>query len=257
MSQILQEGGVSYEVNDKVAYITFQHPSQNSLPSAVLDQLENAIKGVSNDPQVVAVLLKSAGEKTFCAGASFDELLAIHDEQSSTRFFTGFSRVVNALRKCPVPVIGLVQGKSVGGGVGIASAVDVCLATKFAAARLSELAVGFGPFVIGPAVERKIGTAAFTYMALSPSQWFDAQWCREKGLYQEVYEDKISMDAAAEVHLDQWRGYAPDALKALKKVFWQGTEHWEELLAQRAGISGALALSPASRDAVMAFKAKM
>lgn len=256
MTNLSQEGGVSYEVVRRVAYITFHHPAQNALPSAVLDQLEAAIQNVSHEEEVVAVLLRSAGDRTFCAGASFDELLAIHDEPSSTRFFTGFSRVVNALRKCPVPVLGLIQGKAVGGGVGIASAVDVCLATRFAAARLSELAVGFGPFVIGPAVERKIGTAAFTYMALSPAQWFEAQWCREKGLYQELFEDKNTMDTAAEALLDQWRGYAPEALKALKKVFWQGTDHWDELLTQRAGISGALALSPVSREAVMAFKAK-
>ena len=170
------------------------------------------------------------------------------------KFFMGFARVINACRKAPKPIIGRVQGKAVGGGVGLASSVDYCFATQYAAVRLSELAVGIGPFVVGPAVERKIGLSAMSQMALKPDQWYSAAWAKSSGLYAEVFDSTAEMDKQVEEFAGRLAGYNPEALKAMKEAFWQGTEDWDELLAQRAEISGRLVLSDFTRDAIREFK---
>lgn len=237
-----------------VATVTFFHPNHNSLPSQLLNDLIAAFDTLGADAQVRAIVLQSAEHKTFCAGASFDELVAISDEATSQRFFNGFGRVINAMRTCPKIIIGRIHGKAVGGGVGLAAATDFCMASKYASVRLSELAVGFGPFVIGPAVERKVGLASFSQMALNPSEWQTAAWAKEKGLFQEVFETIEQLDAYIDHFLQNLTSYAPDALVALKRVFWAGTEHWDTLLPERAAISGRLALSEHAKEAIAAFK---
>lgn len=219
-------------------------------------QLAAAVDHAGHDDSVSVIILRSAGDKAFCAGASFDELVSINDEQTGHRFFMGFANVINAMRRCPKFIIGRVQGKAVGGGVGLASAVDYCLATSASAAKLSELAVGIGPFVVGPAVERKVGTSAFSQMAIDATRWFDASWAREKGLYADVFENTELMDAAITALAERLAGSNPDAMRMLKRVFWQGTDHWDQLLAERAGMSGTLVLSDFTRKAISKFKAK-
>jgi methylglutaconyl-CoA hydratase len=237
-----------------VATITFYHPNHNSLPSGLLAELIAAFEALSNDNAVKVIVLQSAEHNTFCAGASFDELTAIIDFDTSLRFFNGFGGVINAMRQCSKIIIGRVHGKAVGGGVGLAAATDYCMASKFASVRLSELAVGFGPFVIGPAVERKVGLAAFSQMALNPSEWQTAAWAKEKGLFQESFETVEQLDAYLAHFTEKLCGYAPEALTALKKIFWQGTEHWDTLLPERAAISGRLALSDFTKKAIADFK---
>jgi methylglutaconyl-CoA hydratase len=236
--------------------ITFSHPAQNSMPSYQLNALEKEIEKAGENPDVRVIVLKSGGEKTFCAGASFVELAAISDFESGHKFFSGFSNVINACRKSPKIIIGRIQGKAVGGGVGIASAVDYCYATQAASIRLSELAVGFGPFVIGPAVQRKVGLSAFSALSIHPNKWMSAEWAREKGLYAEVYENIELMDEAISSHASLLSSYSVEALGELKKIFWDGTMHWDQLLYDRAAISGRLALSEFTRNAIEAFKAK-
>jgi len=195
-------------------------------------------------------------EKAFCAGASFDELIAINDFETGKKFFSGFAHVINALRTCGKLVIGRVQNKAVGGGVGLASSVDYCFATSKASVKLSELAVGIGPFVVGPAVERKVGLSAMSQLAINATEWQSAQWAKEKGLYTEIFEAEEEMDKAINVLAERLAASNPEAMAELKNIFWQGTENWNTLLTERAGISGKLVLSDFTRNAINKFKGK-
>lgn len=239
---------------DGVAHIIFYHPNHNCLPGKLLSDLVAAFEAAGKHPDAKIVVLRSAEHNTFCAGASFDELSAIADFETSHRFFSGFGHVINAMRKCPKIVVGRIHGKAVGGGVGLAAACDFCIASRFASIRLSELAVGFGPFVIGPAVERKIGPSAFSKMALTPAEWQTAAWGKEQGLFQEVFDSVEQTDAYLKYFCDQLCAYSPPALVELKRIFWEGTEHWDTLLTERAAISGRLALSEQAKKAIEAFK---
>lgn len=237
-----------------VATISFFHPGHNSLPSDLLQGLASAFEAAGSNPAVKVVVLQSAEHRTFCAGASFDELSGIVDEATANLFFSGFGRVINAMRNCPRIIVGRIHGKAVGGGVGLAAAVDYCLATRYASVRLSELAVGFGPFVIGPAVQRKVGLAAFSQMALNPEEWQTAQWAKEKNLFQEVFEGTEQLDAYLTYFTDKLCGYNPEALRELKRIFWADTPSWDALLTERAAISGRLSLSDFSKKAIESFK---
>jgi methylglutaconyl-CoA hydratase len=253
---ITQQGYVQVDIAaNGVATVTFFHPNHNSLPSRLLTELTAAFERLSHDASAKVIVLRSAEHKTFCAGASFDELSSLQDFDTSHRFFQDFGHVINAMRTCSKIVISRIHGKAVGGGVGLAAASDYCLATRFAAVRLSELAVGFGPFVIGPAVERKIGMAAFTQMSLTPADWQTADWALQKGLFQEVFDTAEALDARIDAFADTLSGYSTEALAALKRVFWQNTDHWDTLLSERAAISGRLALSDFTREAIAKFKA--
>lgn len=248
MNNTLTAGHVRAETDAAgITTISFFHPSHNSLPSRVLNDLAQAITHAGQDAATKVIILKSEGDRTFCAGASFDELLTIETEAQGLEFFSGFARVINACRTAPKIIIGRVQGKAVGGGVGVAAATDYCFATQHAGVKLSELAVGIGPFVVGPAVERKIGTSAFQQLALDAGEFRPAAWAQEKGLYAEVVTDIVALDAAVAAFATKMAAYAPDALRAMKQVFWQGTEHWDTLLTERAGISGTLVLSDFTR----------
>jgi methylglutaconyl-CoA hydratase len=251
-----QQGEVSLEIQKGVATITFFHPSHNSLPGALLKELADTITSTGKYDEVQVIVLKSAGERTFCAGASFDELISIEDFPTGKNFFMGFANVINACRTCPKLIIGRVQGKAVGGGVGVAAAVDYCLATKFAAVKLSELAVGIGPFVVGPAVERKIGTAAMSQLAIDATTWQSADWAKQKGLYAEVYDSIAEMDEAIDQLAQKLALSNPEAMRLLKQIFWEGTENWGELLEKRAEMSGKLVLSAYAKQAIGKFKEK-
>lgn len=252
----MQEGYVNTAVVNHIATIEFYHPQSNSLPAHLLNSLAEAIATAGTNDAVRVIILRSAGEKAFCAGASFDELMAINNEEEGLRFFSGFAKVINAARTCPKFIIGRVQGKAVGGGVGMASAVDYCFATEAAAVKLSELAVGIGPFVVGPAVERKIGTSAMSELAIDASSWRSAEWAAHKGLYCGLFPNIEAMDAAIQTLADRLAQSNPEAMSMLKSVFWQGTSHWDQLLTERAAMSGKLVLSDFTRSAIGAFKAK-
>ena len=253
----IEQGTVEIVINDKgIATIEFFHPLSNSLPGKVLNKLADTITEAGKNDAVKVIILKSSGDRAFCAGASFDELISINDLETGRVFFSGFANVINAARKCPKLIIGRVQGKAVGGGVGMASAVDFCYATKFASVKLSELAVGIGPFVVGPAVERKVGTSAMSMMAINATAWYSAEWAREKGLYAETFDDVAQMDEAMEVLSNKLASSNPEAMRMLKNVFWEGTENWDTLLAERAGMSVKLVLSDFTKNAINAFKKK-
>ncbi len=256
MSDALEQGYIKQEFNDGVATIEFFHPLSNSLPSRLLAQLADAIREAGQDEGVKVILLRSAGGRAFLAGASFDELISIQDLDQGKKFFSGFANVINAMRECPKFIVGRVHGKAVGGAVGLASAVDYCFATKHASVKLSELAVGIGPFVVGPAVERKIGLSGMSELAINATEWRDAEWAYQKGLYYHLHESAEQMDQEIEAFLQRLKGFNPDAMRQLKQVFWQGTEHWEVLLERRAAISGELVLSDFTRNAINAFKKK-
>ena len=250
-----QLGSIHIHTHIGVHTITFAHPAHNSLPGKLLATLAEAIENAGQDDAVKVIVLRSGGERTFCAGASFDELISIEDEKTGKIFFSGFANVINAMRKCPKIIIGRVQGKAIGGGVGVASACDYTMATKFAAIKLSELAVGIGPFVVGPAVERKIGLSAMSQLAINATELQSAEWAKAKGLYTDVYESAEEMDAAIEALTSKLVASNPEAMRLLKLAFWQGTEHWDELLAERAAVSGQLVLSDFTKNAIRKFKA--
>ena len=247
-------GNVTLHINDNgIATISFYHPAQNSLPAALLDELTNKIGQAGNDKQTRIIVLKSEGNRTFCAGASFDELLQIKDKQAGAEFFSGFARVINACRKSPKIIIARIQGKAVGGGVGLAAAADYCLATEAASIKLSELAIGIGPFVISPAVIRKIGLPAFSQLTIRAVDFQSAQWAMEKGLYNEVYPDITTLDDALASLTEKLASYHPEALNGLKEILWEGTADWDELLSHRAAISGELVLSEFTQQSLQGF----
>lgn len=250
------EGFIKTTKENKVSTIEFFHPAQNSLPGHLLKELAEAVEEAGRDKDILLVLLKSGGDRTFCAGASFTELASIEDFPTGKRFFMGFANVINAIRKCPKIVIGRIQGKAVGGGVGLAAACDYTMATQYASVRLSELAVGIGPFVIGPVVERKTGLSAFSQMALNAGEWQTAAWAKQKGLFMEVFDSVEQLDAYIQHFTEDLTTKNPEALRSLKKVFWEGTDHWDVLLEERAEASGQLILSEFSKNAISSFLQK-
>lgn len=257
MSEAINQGHVNYEISDKgIASVEFGHPLSNSLPGKILQKLADTITELGKNNTVKVIILRSAGEKAFCAGASFDELISIQDLETGKKFFSGFANVINACRKCPKFILGRVQGKAVGGGVGMASAVDYCFATKFAEVKLSELAVGIGPFVVGPAVERKIGTSAMSQLAIDATEWQSAEWALNKGLYTHLFDNTAAMDVAIDKLANTLANSNPEAMSMLKSIFWEGTENWDELLTERAGMSGKLVLSDFTVNAINKFKSK-
>lgn len=250
----MDSGKISVSIELMVATISFYHPASNSLPTNLLTQLSETIQKLDLNETVRVIILKSEGKGAFCAGASFDELITIADEKDGLKFFSGFANVIKAMRNCSKLIIGRVHGKAVGGGVGLAAATDYCFATEQAAVKLSELTIGIGPFVIAPAVERKMGMAAFSEMTLNATQWFNAYWAKEKGLFAKVFESAEDMDKEIEFLALKLAAYNPDALRKIKSILWEGTDHWNQLLEERAAISGGLVLSEFTKEALQKFK---
>lgn len=246
---------VTIQTEAGIARIRFSTAAHNSLPAPDLKALVAAFEEAGADETCRVVVLESGGDRSFCAGANFDELIAVSTESEGLDFFSGFAHVINAMRRCPKLVIGRIQGKAVGGGVGLASACDLVYATRFASIRLSELAIGIGPFVIGPAVERKVGKASFSEMAIRADEWFDAAYAKTRGLYSEVFDDIEALDQAVLAKAQTLAGWHLEAMQELKSVMWEGTENWEQLLAERAAISGRLVTRPWTREALAKVKA--
>lgn len=245
---------VKQHIENGIGYIEFFHPAHNSLPGDILAQLAQTITDAGSSAEIKVIVLKSGGDRTFCAGASFEELVNIDDATTGKAFFSGFALVINAMRKCPKFIIGRIQGKTVGGGVGLASATDYCMATKFAAVKLSELNVGIGPFVVGPAVERKLGLSGMSQIAMDANTFYSAQWAKEKGLFTQLYESTEELDEAVKAFAENLCSYNPEAMKEMKRMFWKGTEDWDRLLAERAAISGRLVLSEFTKETLKKFK---
>ena len=250
----MTEAYVKEDIHNGIATIEFFHPEHNSLPTNLLTALTETITNAGTNDAVKVIVLKSVGDRTFCAGASLKELVQINDLDSGKAFFSGFANVINAMRKCPKFIIGRIQGKAVGGGVGIAAAADYCLATKHAAIKLSEFTIGIGPFVVGPAIERKMGISALSQMTINATQFFEATWAKEKGLYSDVYDTNQDLDDAVKVLAESVSLYNPEAMMEAKKIFWTGTDRWDSLLAERAAISGRLVLSDFTKETLKRFK---
>lgn len=248
------QGYVNTDLDHGIANIEFFHPASNSLPARILSELAKAIDKAGQDERVKVIVLQSAGKGAFCAGASFDELVAIQHEADGKKFFLGFAHVINAIRKAHKFVIGRIQGKAVGGGVGLAAACDYAIATEGSSVKLSELAIGIGPFVVGPAVERKLGTSCFSSLAIDATEWRSAEWARKHGLYSELHHSIDEVDDAVRRLSDKLAHSNTEAMAMLKKVFWTGTEHWDQLLDDRAAMSGKLVLSQFTRQAIEKFK---
>ncbi|MDP4599946.1 MAG: enoyl-CoA hydratase/isomerase family protein [Polaribacter sp.] len=256
MNTTRQNGSLYTHIQNKIATVEFGHPASNSFPSELLARLTNELNSLSKNQEVSIIILKSEGEKVFCAGASFDELVAIKNLEEGKRFFSGFANVINAMRTCEKLIICRVQGKTVGGGVGLLAACDYVLATEQAAIKLSEISIGIGPFVIAPPIERKMGLAALSELTLDATSWKNAYWAKEKGLYANVFETLKELDDEVQLLASKLVSYNPDSLRAIKKVFWQNTNHWNELLMERAEITGKLVLSDFTKNALANFSNK-
>ena len=257
MTEVIEQGNVEYSISSNgIATIDFNHPLSNSLPGKILQRLADTITEMGEKPEVKVIIIKSSNSKTFCAGASFDELISINDLAIGKKFFSGFANVINACRKNPKLILGRIHGKAVGGGVGIAAAVDYCFATKNAEIKLSELAVGIGPFVVGPVIERKIGLSAMSQLAINATEWRSASWAFKNGLYADVYDTEQEMDIAINKLAEKLAASNPEAMTSLKTIFWEGTDHWDSLLIERAEISGKLVLSEFTINAINSFKQK-
>jgi methylglutaconyl-CoA hydratase len=249
----MKEGFVKSEINDKIARITFYHPKSNSLPSELLQKMIEKFNMLSDDKNVNLIVLQSEGEKAFCAGASFDELIEIDNYEDGKKFFMNFANLINAIRKCSKIIIGRIQGKVVGGGVGLVSACDYNFAHDNAALRLSELALGLGPFVVGPPIERKIGKEAFIEMSLD-CKWRSAEWAKQHGFYNSVFPSYDELDRNLNEFVNDLSNKSAEALSSLKKIYWEGTEHWGKLLEERAENSGRLVLSDYTKNYIKEFK---
>ena len=256
MTTEVDHGYVKTEKEHGITTIEFYHPRSNSLPGRLLENIAQTIHSEGVNAATKVIILKSAGEKTFCAGASLDELAAITTAEQGASFFSGYAKVINAMRKAPKFIIARIQGKCIGGGLGLAAAADYSIATEGADIKLSELSAGFGPFVIGPAVQRKIGLSSFAHLTIDSNMWRSADWARRKGLYAELHPEPAGMEDSIERLSFTLSHYSPDATKELKKVFWQGTEDWDELLKERAAVSGRLILSDYTRSFIEKFKSK-
>lgn len=253
---MITTGTITKTINEGVATLTFFHPASNSFPSTLLQQLTSELKLLAQDSSAKVIVLQSEGQGAFCAGASFDELLNIETPEAGDDFFSGFAHVINAMRACPQIIVGRIHGKAVGGGVGLASACDYAMAAQNSSIKLSEIAIGIGPFVIEPAVSRKIGKMAMTEMTLMPEQWKSAAWAQEKGLYAQIFETQEELNEAVMAFAKKLASYNPEALAEMKKVMWEGTEDWPTLLFERAKISGKLVLSDFTKNALNQFKNK-
>lgn len=247
---------VKLDIHDGIGTVEFFTEQSNSMPGDILKKLADTITEAGKNEEVKVIILKSGGNRTFCAGASFDELMAVDSPEAGKKFFMGFANVINAMRKAPKFVIGRLQGKAVGGGIGLAAAVDYCFATKHSAIKLSELALGIGPFIVGPVIERKVGVSAMSQMAINPEEFFDPKWAHQKGLFGKLYDDVEAMDKAVHELAKKLAGYNPEAMAELKKTFWKGTEDWDSLLPERAEMSGKLVLSDFTRTFIQKFKDK-
>lgn len=252
----MHEAYVNSHIEHGINTIEFFHPQSNSLPGKILDELAKEIHFAGTHDETKVIILKSGGDKTFCSGASFDELMSIKNAAEGLKFFSGFANVINAMRKCPKFIIGRIQGKCVGGGVGLAAAVDYAIAINKAEIKLSELAVGIGPFVVGPAVERKIGVSAFCTLSIDATTFRSTDWAKRKGLFSEIHESIENMDEAVYKLANTLAHSSPQAMAEMKKIFWKGTEHWDELLKERAAISGKLVLSDFTKNAITKFKSR-
>ncbi len=247
-------GSLYTKIDHKIATIEFGHPASNSFPSELLERLTKELNTLSENDDVHIIVLKSEGERAFCAGASFDELVAIDNLEDGKTFFSGFANVINAIRTCSKLVICRVQGKVVGGGVGLAAACDYVLATEAASIKLSEFTIGIGPFVIAPAVERKIGVSGLAELTLDATSWKNAYWAKNKGLYAKVFDSLSELDKEVGLLAEKLASYNPEALFEMKKTLWEGTAHWNELLTERAKITGKLVLSEFTKSALAKFK---
>ena len=249
---MLDSGSVSVDVVDGVGTITFFHPKSNSLPGALLKEMAQTVTDCGENPDIRVIVLKSSGEKAFCAGASFDELKAISSPEQGKEFFMGFARLILAMKRCPRFIIARLQGKAVGGGVGVTAAADYALAMNKSSIKLSELALGLGPFVVGPVVERKVGRGGFAALSID-TDWRSAEWARIRGLYADTFDDLADLDSAVHKLAKRLASSNPEAMAALKATFWEGTEHWERLLEERAVMSGKLVLSDFTSRAIASF----
>ncbi|MCF7568877.1 enoyl-CoA hydratase/isomerase family protein [Sabulilitoribacter arenilitoris] len=245
---------VKLEIKNQIGYIEFFHPEHNAMPSDNLKKLENTIVEAGIKDAIKVIVLKSGGDRTFCAGASFKELIAIDDAEKGKQFFSGFANVINAMRKCPKLIIARVQGKAVGGGVGLVAAADYCLATKYASIKISELSIGIGPFVIEPVVSKKMGQTTMTQMTINAEQFYTAEFAKDKGLYADVFDSVDALDEAVKALAQKLASYNPEALKEIKNVFWQDTGYWDNLLIERAEISGKLVLSEFTKETLKRFR---
>lgn len=250
----MSEPYVKLEIKNEVGYIEFFHPAHNSLPGDVLAKLAQTITDAGTNDAIKVIVLKSGGDRTFCAGASFTELININDATTGKVFFSGFANVINAMRKCPKFIIGRIQGKTVGGGVGLAAATDYCMATKFASIKLSELNIGIGPFVVGPAIERKMGLSAMSQIAIDANTFYTPEFAKQKGLYTHVFDTTEALDEAVKQTAEHLCTYNTEAMLEMKKVFWKGTDHWDNLLAERAATSGKLVLSEFTKEKLKTYK---
>lgn len=250
-----QAGHVAVSAHDGVASVEFYHPKGNSLPATVLRRIAEAIDEVAVRDDVRVVVLRSGGTGPFCAGASFDELKAVATATEGKDFFMGFGRIILAIRRCPKPVVARVHGKAVGGGVGLVAACDYAIAVESASIRLSELAVGIGPFIIGPAITRKVGPGHFGAMAID-ADWRSARYAEHVGLYARVVSDVAELDEVLGGFVRKLAASNPAALAQIKRVTWEGTDDWAELLESRAAMSGTLVTSEYTRNFIASFAQK-
>ncbi len=252
----MNKGFVNQEIKNNISEITFGTQKSNSLPGEILELLAETILESGKDQSVKAILLKSEGEKAFCAGASFDELLEIEELEKSKIFFGGFAKVLNAMRSCGKLVIVRVQGKTTGGGVGIACAADYCFATKDSAMALTELNLGIGPFVIGPFVERKVGKSAYSAMSID-ADFRSADWCEKHDVYHSVSENISEMDEEIKAFMEKLSTRSSEALALIKKVSWEGTEHFAQLMPERILMSASLILEDSAKENIGKIKERL
>lgn len=249
-----QNGSLHSRISKGIATIEFGHPKANSLTSALLEGLMQEFNSLSENDKVSLILLKSKGEGAFCAGASFDELLQIDNLTDATHFFNGFANVFLAMRNCKKPIVGQIQGKATGGGVGLIAACDYTLATENAWIRLPELAIGIAPFVIAPVLIRKIGTTALNEMYMTPNLWKESHWAQRYNLYTQVLKNIKELNEQTAHFTENLAKINSNVLAEMKQITWKNTENWSEELHKNATLSAKFLLSEETKSILMNFK---
>lgn len=195
---------------------------RNALSVEVLTALLDGVRGAATDSEVRVVLISSAGERVFSAGA---DLAVMGADATGLEQHDGrglLARLVVAMRDCPLPVVARVQGLCLAGGIGLAAGCDVVLASESAAFGMPEVDRGLWPFMVSALLARHVSPKHALDWMLTGDR-FDARTAWQLGLVSRVFPD-ASFDAEVEEYVARLAAAAPVAVRLGKAAWIAATE---------------------------------
>lgn len=208
-------------LSERVLTLTIDRPDRrNALNDAVLDGMLGAL--TSPPPEARVILVRSAGDRVFCAGADLAVMSndATGLEQHNAR--GGLRRVVDAMRACPLPVVARVQGICLAGGVGLIMGADLVVAAERASFGLPEVDRGLWPFMVSALLARHVSPKVAMDLMLTGRR-FGAAEAREIGLISRVVPDD-ELDSQVDALVAELAAKAPVAVRMGKAAFWAAAE---------------------------------